>query len=160
MKSAYLRSVTSGFIGLLLLALSACGEVDGGSNTTAAEIREQEAIWSAAVVDDYDMEYKVRCLCPTKDRFVMVREGRIERVDYKAIVTSSHDYDPFDYYHEDYVYTVERLFDIVRDAHQFAYAVNVTWDETLGFPAELRIDWNHNGLDDEYQILVTSFVRP
>lgn len=168
------------------IALAGCGEVDGGSNTTAAEIRAQEAIWRDAIIDDYDILYKVRCLCPTKDRFVQVRAGRIERVEYNwtgndavatdtppsAIVPNAdappvdhgektavaHHYD--DYYHEDYVYTVDRLFDIVRDAHTYAYAVNVTWHPSLGFPTELRIDWYHNGIDDEYQILVIDFSVP
>jgi hypothetical protein len=175
--------------------LSACGEVDGGSNTSAAEIRAQEAVWRDAIIDDYDLLYKVRCLCPPKDRFVKVRAGRIERVEYNwatdGTLAGTLQSDPTglsapvvdpktelsvtvgatghvnatghyygDYYHEDYVYTVDRLFDIVKDAHSYAHAVNVTWHPSLGFPTELRIDWNYNGIDDEYQILIIDFYIP
>ncbi len=169
-----------GAAAVLALTLSACGEADSGSNTSLSEIDEQQAKWAAANIESYDFQYKVRCLCPTKDRRLIVRDGRIERVDYKSVERTNHESpeitktgkhrngdryddghhyrDHGEYYDNDYIYTVRSLFSLARDAHLNAHSVYIEYHPTFGYPTDLRIDWDYNWIDDEYQVLVVDFV--
>lgn len=172
------RIAKTGGAAILALTLAACGEADSGSNTSISEIDEQRAKWEATDIESYDFQYKVRCLCATKDRRLIIRGGRIERVDYKSTTADTTnegqvlkhrdrngDYTDDDYYRDyghyyddDYVYTVDSLFRMLRDAHLDAHSVHVEYHPTFGYPTDLRIDWDYNWIDDEYQVLVVDFV--
>jgi hypothetical protein len=173
------RAIKTGAAAIFALTLAACGEADSGSNTSIAQIDEQRAKWEATDIESYDFQYKVRCLCATKDRRLTIRGGRIERVDYKSTESDSRPeqgevlkhrdrngnytdddyYSDYGYYYDnDYVYTVDSLFRMLRDAHLDAHSVYVEYHPTFGYPTDMRIDWHHNWIDDEYQVLVVDFV--
>jgi|GEM_PF-2347295 len=172
------RIAKTGAAAILALTLAACGEADSGSNTSIAQIDDNRAKWNRANIESYDFQYKVRCLCATKDRRLIVRGGRIERVDYKSTgadttgdgqvlkhrnrngdYTDDDYYRDYGYYYEDdYVYTIDSLFRLLRDAHLDAHSVYVEYHPTFGYPTDLRIDWDYNWIDDEYQVLVVDFV--
>ncbi len=138
----------------LSLLLGGCGsEEDGGSNTTGTEIAAKETQWQALNIVNYTLAYRVECVCPTKRVTVEVDNGVLTRHTFDSG-------DPgFDNQRDDYLFTVTDLFRETREANQNAHYVRVAYSPEYGFPIELRVDKDDNGIDDVQTIQVTRFER-
>jgi len=137
--------LTSGCLGLLLLA------PDGKDR----QERFDEALdrWNAHALTTYTYEYTRSCFClPLPPVRVDVRDARVVRV---TDLNTGADLDTAMVR----LPTIDDLFDLVRYAiDEDARMLEVTYDETWGFPARGSIDISVNIADEETAFSVTAFT--
>ncbi len=134
------------------LLLSACG-------LTGSEFDRQRAAWDEQAVAHYRFTVTVQCFCPFANVPVTyeVLDGQVvntsvgPEVDLggatlEQVTSMTGDFD-----------TVEKLFVYVGRALNEADKVEVIYDETFGFPAQVSVDWIEMAVDDEFAFSVTGF---
>ncbi len=133
------------------LALAGCTDVLGPEDDplTAARAR-----WSAADADAYVFEFRRSCFCVPD----FIRQVRIEVL--AGTVNSAVYLDTGDAVPPplDSVPTIEDLFDEIRAAIDGnAFSVVADYDDNLGYPRSVAIDFIENAIDDEMAFDVSSF---
>ncbi|MFT7600817.1 MAG: hypothetical protein ACI8TP_003765 [Acidimicrobiales bacterium] len=131
--------------------------VDGGDAFTiesfssadflAADLTLAREQWEEAAVASYRFTYKPQCFCPQVTRTVTVVDGQVTEVSDLGDTIGG--LPPL---------TIDDLFNEVAAAVEGgAFAVNVTYDEALGFPSDYFIDPNQFTADEEHGVLVIDF---
>jgi Family of unknown function (DUF6174) len=143
-----------GPIGALLLRVALLAPAAGAQVVDPqAALDANRARWDAANVLDYQYRMQRGCFCPpdlTEPGIVKVRDGAIESVESPDGLSLL---DPADYL------TIDGLFDVIQDAiDASADAIQATYDETLGVPLSISIDYLLPAADDEISYSATELV--
>jgi len=136
---------------VLLVACGSEGILGGGPE---GEWEANQNRWRDAGMTSYGYEFRRVCFCPNTNLV------RITVID--GVITAVHDVDSgtdLDSSEFRFYETVDDLFDIVRDALTNADSIEVTYDEKLGYPTQITIDFIANAIDDELWI-TASGVAP
>jgi hypothetical protein len=137
----------------LVLILAACSA--GGSDRSPE--RQQ---WEDAGISHYRFQLHLSCFCVFVDQMpltVEVQDGEVVSItDVNGAAVS-----PGDVNHELFVQygTIDRIFDKIEAAQADPEAgeVTVTYDPTLGIPADAAIDYVELAADDEMYVSVSGF---
>jgi hypothetical protein len=125
---------------------------------TLAEIQSQldanRQLWESSGLASYEIEYRRICFCPeniTSPVVVVVSNGVIDSRNYaetgEVVGEAVRDLFP----------DVSGMFDTVQDAiDQQASQVTVTYDSQLGYPVNIRVDYNTMMADEELGFAVIS----
>jgi hypothetical protein len=141
----------------LLLFLPACvpaatGPVDGPAGEPQS-LQEARALWASAGGDDYAYTISRSCFCPPESTGpfeVTVRDGRIARATRAGSAVDAGQLA---------LPTVEELFDQIAEAQRTGAAeVRVSYDDRLGYPAEIWIDVDRMMADEEVGYTVSEVV--
>ena len=144
----------------LCLGLSQCGSGSGVSASRSNSIQSYAsslAKWQNAGIADYDYTFQKTCFClagATESVRISVRESEIRSV---ATVSegSELEADVFSSF-----YTVEELFELIRQAiDSQAVRLEVSYDEVLGYPTFIDIDFDFAVADDEITIEAGELAR-
>jgi hypothetical protein len=143
------------FVFAAALLLSACGLI--GSNS---EFARQHTVWEDQAVGHYRYSVTIQCFCLFANIPVTyeVLDGEVVNVSINSEVdlggatleeaaSTTQNLD-----------TVEKLFAYVESALKEADKVEVTYDETFGFPSRVSVDWIEMAIDDEFTFFVTGFA--
>lgn len=114
-----------------------------------------QAIWTAAAITTYEYRYRKVCDChrdTPADTIVAVEDSvvvdvRYERADY----VSDMPVNPAEF---QWFRTIDDLFTLVANAERNATTLRVSYDETLGYPAYIYIDYDHSLIGDEVELEV------
>ncbi len=113
----------------------------------ADELERNRRLWSSTGIDHYQVNLRRICFChpdATRERVVHVRGGTIVSV-VDAETGEAAPEELLSLYVD-----VEGLFDIVEDAiHRDAAELTVRFDPELGYPVEIRIDYDYRMADEE-----------
>jgi hypothetical protein len=143
------------FLVILLAGLAAAGTGCGSGNGVKDALDQHRERWADQDIDSYRYELQVVCFCPpeaTGPVLVIVRDGITDSVLYVANGNT-----PEQPYFERYD-TIEDLFLVIDDAlDQEAHEIDVTYDETLGFPTRIAIDFIEAAIDDEVTYTISRF---
>ena len=144
-------------VGFVVALLSACSGLAQPLPPVVAEYQENRQLWQQANLQNYDMSYQRQCYCRTellRPLRVSVREGRIASALYAddgSILLPDLDYD---------LKSVGDFFDLIADAiDRSADKLHVSYDDTLGFPSSISIDYFKLMSDDEVTIQSIQVVR-
>jgi len=134
---------TSRVLPLLLVALSACGDVFGPESRRAELDRNRER-WRASGTASYTFVLARSCFCITE----VTQPARIQvRNDSVVSVTAVADGRSLD---PRYFMTVNGLFDVIdQGIERGAATLRVVYDPALGYPVEIDYDGATNVADDE-----------
>lgn len=140
----------------LVAALAACSDDDERSSTREKAIDQYDvarAQWEATGIDSYRYTYGYSCFCaPTTEEaagpgeyVVTVRNGVIESAVQKS------DGATLNPQQLESMKTVDELFDVLDEAliDDQADSVEVSYDEALGYPTDVAIDYYLAAADDE-----------
>ncbi|HEY8520282.1 MAG TPA: DUF6174 domain-containing protein [Gammaproteobacteria bacterium] len=148
----------------MLLSLLVLGGALAGAAAAAegpaAELEAARARWRAAALGDYEYGYRKFCECHREappETLVTIRGGEVVRVRHR----------PQDYALEvpaedrnlQYYWTMEGLFDLLESAIERGATVRARYDATLGYPAELYIDYDAEFIGDELDLRLTRVER-
>ncbi len=143
------------FLAPLLFILSGCliGDVLGSGNQN--ELDDNRAKWLDAGIANYTYREDRSCFCgfvgPAE---VIVANGEI--VSVRGFWQDSTDVAPENFNMFD---TVIDLFDMVDEAiDRNVHELEVTYDQRLGFPTIITIDYQENTIDDEVTITATALI--
>jgi hypothetical protein len=130
--------------------------------TTGTAIADRQALdaskarWSAAGISDYRYGYRRFCECNPEtppETLVTVRDGRVIDVRHRPHgadfdVTAAED--SFQWYR-----TVPELFSLIESGMARDAIVRVRYDEELGYPLEIFIDYGPDQPVDETDLRIT-----
>ncbi len=114
-----------------------------------------QATWDAAAITTYEYRYRKVCDChrdTPADTIVAVEDGVVidvhyERDDYVSEMPVNPD--EFQWFR-----TVDDLFSLIATAERSATTLRVSYDEALGYPAYIYIDYDHSLIGDEVELEV------
>ncbi|HEY5622233.1 MAG TPA: DUF6174 domain-containing protein [Gammaproteobacteria bacterium] len=113
------------------------------------------ALWDAASISTYEYRYRKVCDChrdEPADTIVAVRDGKVVNVHYERDdYVSEMPVDPAEYR---WFRTIADLFSLVATAEANAETLRVRYDETLGYPVYLYVDYDHSLIGDEVELEV------
>lgn len=151
-----------GFIGALMALTSSCStaqppvpeEAPEPTKKAASELKLNREKWTKASIKNYRYTFKADCFCPpdyTAARTIEVREGKLQsatRADGKT--------DPANF--QKNCGDMEYVFDLLEKAVDAkAEKMTVKYDEKLGYPTNISIDYKANVSDDEIAYSITKF---
>jgi hypothetical protein len=119
-----------------------------------AQLAASRERWLAAALGSYEYGYRKYCECHPADppeTMVTVRDGAVVGVRHRPVGGSvevpGRDFDAY--------WTVDGLFDLLRSAYARGAQVRARYDERLGYPTELFIDYDANFIGDELDLKLT-----
>jgi hypothetical protein len=138
---------------VLALVLSACSALQG------SDLSRNQSKWEKAGITHYRYSLHIGCFCVFTERMpltVEVKDGKMVSMTYSdgtPVSASDLDIDFFKRYS-----TIEGLFEDLRSGTASkAEEVQVTYDPTYGFPAQMQVDQIKLAADDEFSVQVSNF---
>ncbi len=148
-------NLRSSCIFILLAALLMFTLACDSQNDVKDSLSRHQRLWVNQGIRSYQYRLQVNCFCPpevTDPVIVEVREGAASSVLYAATgkPAESKYFDKYD--------TVDELFLVIEDTiKRGADEISVTYDETLGFPTRIYIDFVKQAVDDEIAYNISDF---
>lgn len=141
-------------LSILVLVLIACSAVP------SSEIDRNRNTWTGQKISHYQFILQIGCFCAFMDQMpltVEVKDGQIiSLTDAQGmqVLDTDPSYPLFSQYA-----TIENLFvELENGLKGGADLVNVTYDETLGYPAEIYFDYIEAAVDDELSVTVSDLI--
>ncbi len=141
----------------MVAVLSACSGFAQQLPPMVGEYQKSLKRWQQASLQNYDISYHRQCFCLAelvRPLRVEVRDGRIASAVYAddgSPLLPDLDYD---------LKSVDDFFDLIADAiDRSADKLHVSYDDTLGFPSSISIDYFKRMVDDEVTITSIQVVR-
>ena len=136
---------------IALLTQSCIGDIVG--TDVGGELDKNRRKWRDAGITSYTFREDRSCFCglfgPAN---ITVVDGQIVAV--RLFFPDTVDVEPGQFNQFE---TVEGLFDTVSDAlEQKAHQLEVTYDELLGFPSQIAIDYIEHAIDDEITLTASA----
>ncbi len=137
------------FLLFLLAFLTACG----GPQHKA--LQQNRTLWESQPIQHYRFNLKIGCNCPWGSMMPLAIEVQAGEI---LSMTARNNEDITRYLQSFTPYgTIESLFDTVDSAiSKGVYKLDVTYDETYGFPASILINPSRLVMDDEKGYYVTN----
>jgi hypothetical protein len=134
--------------------LAGCNILDG--DDPEGELEERRQAWHALGITDYTYDFVRTCFCggPTARTLrVVVRSNQI--VSVTDVQTGS----PPQFMPAGWAGTIDDLFlELRREIDRGADKVEMGFDRTFHFPAQVTIDRIKNAIDDEMAVTLSNFV--
>ena len=137
---------------LLAVLLTGCGSLVGQAS---GEVSEQEK-WQDANISHYRYELAISCFCifaQDMPLVIEVKDGEAVSMEYK----SGKEIDPALLEQFQRYDTIDKIFAELEKAQSEAERVEVTYDETYGFPTQITIDQAVQAADDELYLTISNF---
>ena len=142
---------------VVMFALAACAPVYPSATTpvsTPTDAAGYRAIWDANHPASYSYTIERTCFClPLGPLTVTVVDGEVTSI----LTKSGKHLRPGGPRLQAYPITIDALFDYATEAETRSARSEIGYDPTLGYPAQLDIDWTASTPDDDVQIAVTDF---
>ena len=136
------------------LTITLSNERPESIGTSVEDFQAHRDIWRSRRPNGYSVKVDRRCYCPIWSARVTVAGAEVKGVEFlvdrgdPSIFTDSRRY-PRD---------IDTVFEIIDAAYkERAYSIELTFDETYGYPAKASIDWNHDTVDDENYFELSEF---
>lgn len=144
---------------------AACDEHDGLGKVCEAPSRcasadasfhQARALWGKLKFAHYRYRYTRSCECLPEDSapvIIEVANDQIAGIEYT-------DGTPVNAGKHRLYNTVDGLFDKICAAfEQDAFSIAVTYDDTMGYPTDIRIDYQHNVADEELLVRTSDLAK-
>ena len=137
---------------LLLLVFASCDTITGPEG----DLADAMARWQERGPADYSFVIQKSCEClpeVTQAREVVVRNRAVASVRYTSSMQ------PVDARYAADSPGVEGLFEIVDEAiEREAVRIDVTYDDHLGYPTRIEVDYSSPEVDDEVLYTISAFT--
>jgi hypothetical protein len=121
------------------------------------QLDAMQSQWQSQGLDNYQFQFQWACFCPAEYRepvWVTVEEGEITSI--QAVDQNLESGLP----ENDEYLTINELFEFIRDGvEKDAYEINVTYDDALGFPTSVQIDYDVAIEDEEHGFNILEFEK-
>jgi hypothetical protein len=137
---------------LALAATLACGSALADPELDAARAR-----WQAAGLSSYEYGYHKYCECHREsppETVVSVRDGGVVGVRHRP--AGSNVEVPAADKNFSYYWTVDGLFGVIASALERGVQVRAVYDDALGYPREIYVDYDADFIGDELDLRITS----
>jgi hypothetical protein len=121
----------------------------------SGKVSEQDK-WQDANISHYRYELGISCFCifaQDMPLVIEVQDGEVVSMEYK----SGKEIDPAFLEQFQRFDTIDKIFAELEKAQSEAERVEVTYDETYGFPTQITIDQAIQAADDELYLTISNF---
>ncbi len=142
---------------LAVLAATAFLPALHAQSSQASALAAARARWQAAGLSSYEYGYRKFCEChpdTPPETVVTVRNGAVTNVRHRPVGYPEEV--PGDPTRFKYYWTVEGLFDLVQAAESRGATVRASYDDELGYPTQIYIDYDANFIGDELDVRLTA----
>ena len=121
------------------------------------EIDESRVAWKSTKPTEFTYVIRRSCFCPRRITrpFQVTESSGIVRATIPETSATGSESDPVELPD---TLSIESVFQLLSDAVREAARISVAYDETFGFPTEVRIDWSARTVDDEDTYRIDQFV--
>lgn len=137
---------------LLAVLMTGCASLVGQAS---GEMSEQEK-WQDANISHYRYELAISCFCifaQDMPLVIEVQDGEVVSMEYKSgKEIDASNLELFQRYD-----TIDKIFAELEKAQSEAERVEVSYDETYGFPTQVTIDQAVQAADDELYLTISNF---
>ena len=122
-----------------------------------AELDGARARWQTAALGRYEYGYHKYCEChrdSPPETVVTVRDGNVVGVRHRPAGSDTEV--PAADKNLEYYWTVDGLFRLIASAQERGVQVRASYDDALGYPREVYIDYDANFIGDELDVRLTS----
>jgi hypothetical protein len=141
---------------IIVAALLTAGSAAYGNES---RLQDNRARWEAANIEDYSYGYNKYCECHREtppETVVTILAGQIVRVHHLHPDSDREvPADPEDY---QYYWTIEGLFELIGAALNREVDVRADYDEALGFPTRIFIDYDADQIGEELDLRITRLI--
>jgi hypothetical protein len=138
---------------LLAVLLTGCASL---VSQASGEVNSDQAKWQDANISHYRYELAISCFCVFSQDMplvIEVKDGKVVSMEYK----SGKEIDPAFLEQFQRYDTIDKIFAELEKAQSEAEKVEVTYDETYGYPTEIKIDQAQMAADDELYLTISNF---
>jgi len=132
-------------------------EVTPDRQSLLLEIDESRAAWEATKPAEFTYVIRRSCFCPRR----ITRPFRVSEssgIVRATVPETSPIGSESDLVELPDTLSIDSVFELLADAVREADRINIAYDETFGFPTEIRIDWSARTIDDEDTYRIDQFV--
>ena len=125
-----------------------------------AELDDARARWQTAGLASYEYGYHKYCEChrdSPPETVVTVRDGSVVGVRHRPAGSDTEV--PAADKNFEYYWTVDGLFRLIASAQERGVEVRASYDDALGYPREVYIDYDANFIGDELDLRLTAVTR-
>jgi hypothetical protein len=142
---------------VLLPLLVGCVIFSSIEEDAQGELDLNRALWDAAAIHDYSMTFQRLCQCS----FEFLIPVRITvRGDTIREVTDLDTGEPVGQSIEEAFLAVDGVFDVIQEAiNRNAAAIDVSYNNTFGYPIDVDIDLSRSQFNDDVQFQIREFVE-
>jgi hypothetical protein len=144
---------------LLLFAMALILAACSAMGTGGTDLSRNQSKWDKAGIKNYRYSLHIGCFCAFRDRMpltVEVRDGKMVSMSYSDGTPVSAEDMQIDFFQQ--FSTIDGIFaDLSTGGASKAEKVEVTYDPTYGFPAQVYVDQILQAADDEYSVQVSNF---
>jgi hypothetical protein len=122
-----------------------------------ADLDGARARWQTAALGRYEYGYHKYCEChrdSPPETIVTVRDGNVVGVRHRPAGSDTEV--PAADKNFEYYWTVDGLFALIASAQERGVQVRASYDDALGYPREVYIDYDANFIGDELDVRLTS----
>lgn len=138
-------------------ALTACASATASANQNQSELDQNWQKWRDANISHYRYKLAISCFCVFSQDMpliIEVQDGKVVSMEY----SSGNEIDAANREYFERFETIDRLFEqLQKDIGGEADEVVVTYNETYGFPEEVKIDYVLEATDDELWLTISDF---
>jgi len=139
------------------ILLSSCSGLAQQTSSVVVQYQQNFKLWQQAGWQDYDLVYQRQCFCLAevlRKIRVEVRDGKIANAVYAddaSAIAADIDYS---------LKSVSDWFELITEAiERPAEGLQVSYDEVLGFPNSISIDYYQRMADDEVVVEIFDVIR-
>lgn len=149
-------------ISALFLFLSSCDSITDGRK--GDDFRANKDLWQKQNVENYSFEFSKLCYCGGlfNPATVVVKADTIHSVLDPQTGEPLRDPQTNELVLQKYpksFQTIDELFEVIENARENADKLNVEYDEKLGYPVLIEIDYIKEAIDDEVTYKIDNFQR-
>ena len=118
-----------------------------------ASVESARGLWRAADLAAYEYGYQKYCDCHPESpptTVVTVRGGEVVQVRHRPVNYTEEV--PAEQRNLQFYWTMNGLFDLLEAAQRRGAQMRVTYDETLGYPTQIYIDYDADFIGDELDL--------
>ena len=138
---------------LVAILMTGCASLVGQASS---EVERAQEKWQDANISHYSYELTISCFCvfsPDMPLVIEVQNGEAVSMTYKSgKEIDAANMELFQRYD-----TIDKVFAELEKAQSEAERVEVTYDETYGFPTQISIDFIEQAVDDELGLTISNF---
>lgn len=149
------KEMLRSLIVLVLLSFSATSCELFGSDEEETSFERNKIKWEQAQITDYSYDVMVVCFCLVSEQLPARIEVRSDTIFSALRIRDNESVDPDQLR---FIPTVSELFDVVEEALSDADSLVVEYDQQLGFPKDVAIDYIEMVADDEIWYTITNLT--
>ena len=138
-------------------AVAACASATASANQNQSVLDQNWQKWRDANISHYRYRLEISCFCAFSQDMpliIEVQDGQVVSMEY----SSGNEIDAANLEYFQRFETIDRLFEqLQKDIGGEADEVVVTYNETYGFPEEVKIDYVLEATDDELWLTISDF---